>query len=416
MKYLIIAVIGVLFLTLLGDYIFYLLAFLLGAAALWGLYRAAISYQEWKMPQDKWLAKIEAEELRKEQKLEQKKAAAKHDDEKQTETDEKDNAEEPKRDTARHAHRHSRPKQTKADGFAVGMFVFMALVFGWLSSQAVSLHDGGGSSSSAPVSNFTVGSTAVQGATVSGRRSSPSVAMLAAGLGSIFLGATGGIASIVIKKRCPQYVKPLTGAAATFLVLGCGCLAYNLTGSAGNRSAETSAGSSASAVVESSGGESGGAASEGQSVAASDDKTYDTTTVVEGDEILFRQDKDAVKKYISRENPFAKLNEAKAQSGLKNIETADDKILQRYLVAVGKLSEGSLDPQRIIKGAEETAKIYEDFYGSEFLIVTERYQAKMKHEKPDDIVLAELMKKRDTAEKEIRRLAEWSGVKETLHK
>ena len=400
MKFGLAAVAGLIFILMLGDYLFWLFAFLLGIAALWCLYRAITSYQEWQMPEDKWLAKVEAEELAKKG-IKQEAPSSDENAEEQ--------AAEPKHEVLHH--RRSRPKRTKADGFVVIMFALMSLIPGCLSYQAVNFRDDGlKSSSSMPAANFSATSTTIEGHAVSGRSASPTILYLAAGLGFIFLGASSGIASVVAKKKFPQYVKPITGAAAAFMLLGAGCLALNMTGGA-NKSADMAA---TSATVASDGGtssEQGGATAE-KSEATGDDgkeKSQDDVTVL--GRAAANQDKAAVKQYIERENPFAMLDAAKKQCKFSSAETADAVTLKRYLFAVSKLSEGSLEPKRIIKGAEETAKVYEAFYSGEALIVTEWQQAKAKKAKPDDIKLAEMMKKRDDAEKEIRRLAAWSEAK-----
>ena len=403
MKYVIVALVGLLFISLLGDYLFWLFAFLLGAAALWCLYRALMSYQEWQMPEDKWFAKIEAEEIQKEQK---KLATQKKDGDPDTAT--KDGVEKP----AASMHiRRSRIKRTKADGFAVIMFVMMSLIPGCLSYQAVNLRDGGDSSANIPAANFTASSMAISGASVSGKSHDNRVMFLAAGLGLVFFGAASGIASVFLRKRYPQYAKPVSIGAATFFVLGGAVLALNMTGGA----AKTNDNQAAVVVVSDDGkdGSTNAAEGKGDEVSAGQSEqsaAQDKVTVIDYNKIS--QDKAAVKQYIERENPFAKLEAAKKQSGLTAAQqNADSAVLKRYLFLLAKLSEGALEPTRIIKGAEETAKIYEEFYDSEFLLVTEWQNAKKKKSAPDDLKLADLLRRHEEAEREIRRLAEWSEAK-----
>ncbi len=367
MKYTVVALAGLLVIFLLGDYLFWLFAFLLGAMALWCLYRAIISYQEWQMPEEEWQAKTAAE-----------------------------------------THSSVRSKRTKADGFAVIMFILLALIPGCLSYQAVNLNDGGNSSSNVPAANFTASSTTLTGADVSGRGKTNPMLYLAAGLGFVFLGAASGIASIAFRKRLPKYAKPAGIGAATFMLLGSGALALNMVGGDTNKTNDSAA--VVAAETTPSKDEGGDAANEDGSAKISSTVTQDKVTVIDYAKVT--QNKDAVKKYIERENPFAKLEAARGQSGLKTApQNADVAVLKRYLFLLAKLNEGALEPTRIIKGAEETAKIYEEFYDSEFLLVTEWQNAKQKNTAPDDLRLAELMKRHEEAEKEIRRLAEWSEAK-----
>ena len=377
MKYAVIALLLLLVIFLLGDYIFYLFAVMLGAATLWCLYRAAVSYNEWQMPKDKWLAKVETEAATPPQK---------------------------------------RVKRTKADGSVVAMFLLLSFIPGCLSYQAVNFRDEGkdGSSGGTPAANFTAGSTAVGGVPASGANKHSAVLYLTVGLGFVFLGAAGGIASVALKNRRPKYAKFAGMGAAVFMALGGGCLLLNMTGGgkATDQTAavveEQSGGDEKQAAVVDAGGEK--AEADTNAAAKTDDGKSAQSTVLQKN--LTRQDKDAVKRYIERENPFQKIKDARAVSKMtESVEKSDAAVLKRYSFALAKLSEESLDPSRIIKGAEETAKVYEEFYDSEFLLVIEWQNAKNKKTVPNDIQLAELMKRHEEAEKEIRRLANWSGAK-----
>ncbi len=382
-------------LFLLGDYVFFLFAFLLGAAAIYCLYRAAKAFGEWKMTDEEWKNKLAAEEEKELQKLQ----AA-----------EQENAEEKPRRQAR-----SRNKREKADGFMVVLFVMLSFIPGYLSVEALSYSDGAPASVQAPAANFSPASATITGAEVSSS-SLPKPAMaIITGVILLCFGAIMFMLFIASLKYFRRYSrKILTVAAGTFVCGGVFLAVGTINFSKGNEAADTKG----AAVVASTSAESSSssaAANEGNEAKtqekseAVEEKSESQTTVVSRAEAV--QDKEAVKKYLDKGSPMGELAAAKKIAGLHSFEKASPQVLTKYMEQVGKLAEKSLSPAYLEKGAEETAKLCEEYYSAEFLIAREYQKAKEKSTAVNEKNLKEISERQNAAMGEIVRLAKWSGGK-----